>query len=93
MFSLNIESMDTKTEHVLDQKMTNEEEMKSFQRTDSQADGTIIDIDRAQTDVQANLACVDAAIEAIGFGKYHWQLVISCGFGFLVDQVRLVLYS
>lgn len=81
--------MDSKSEHILDQKMTNEEQRKSLQRLESQTNGTVIDIDRDQTDVQANLARVDEAIEAIGFGKYHWQLVISCGFGFLVDQVSL----
>lgn len=34
-----------------------------------------------------NLAIVTEAIEAIGFGKYQWQLTFTCGFGFLVDQV------
>lgn len=34
-----------------------------------------------------NLALVAEAIEAIGFGKYQWQLTLTCGFGFLVDQV------
>lgn len=41
----------------------------------------------------ANLARVDDAIEAIGWGRYHWQLAITCGFGFLVDQVDLSSHS
>lgn len=35
----------------------------------------------------SNHALVTEAIEAIGFGKYQWQLTFTCGFGFLVDQV------
>jgi hypothetical protein len=38
-----------------------------------------------------NLARVDEAIESIGWGKYHWQLAVTCSFGFLVDQVALSL--
>lgn len=35
-----------------------------------------------------NVALVQDAIEAIGIGRYQWQLLVSCGFGFVVDQVR-----
>lgn len=35
-----------------------------------------------------NLDRVGEAIEAIGWGKYQWQLAVTCSFGFLVDQVR-----
>lgn len=49
-------------------------------------EGTMV----TEIDVLANnLARVDEAIEAIGWGKYQWQLTITCSFGFLVDQVRL----
>jgi len=34
-----------------------------------------------------NHVIVDHAIEAIGMGRYQWYLTISCGFGFVVDQV------
>lgn len=27
------------------------------------------------------------AIETIGMGLYQWQLLVSCAFGFVVDQV------
>lgn len=30
---------------------------------------------------------IQDAIEAIGMGRYQWQLMVSCGFGFVVDQV------
>ena len=36
-----------------------------------------------------NAAVIQDAIEAIGMGRYQWQLMISCGFGFVVDQVRV----
>lgn len=42
----------------------------------------------AEGDVEnLNHVLVTEAIEAIGFGKYQWQLTFTCGFGFLVDQV------
>ncbi|UNI24496.1 hypothetical protein JDV02_010236 [Purpureocillium takamizusanense] len=44
-------------------------------------------------DSHANLARVDDAIEAIGWGKYQWQLALTCGFGFLADQMLLVAIS
>ena len=59
-------------------------------RSSSHAQGTTV---LATDDVDANLARVDDAIEAIGWGKYQWQLAITCGFGFLVDQVGLLNHS
>lgn len=35
----------------------------------------------------SNILIVHHAIEAIGMGKYQWQLLTTCGFGFLIDQV------
>lgn len=35
-----------------------------------------------------NRSIVNHAIEAIGMGRYQWKLTVSCGFGFVVDQVR-----
>lgn len=35
----------------------------------------------------SNELVVDHVIEAIGMGRYQWQLLFSCSFGFLVDQV------
>lgn len=31
----------------------------------------------------SNIVIVHHAIEAIGMGKYQWQLLTTCGFGFL----------
>ncbi|KAL5342056.1 major facilitator superfamily domain-containing protein [Aspergillus crustosus] len=38
----------------------------------------------------SNQLVVDRAIDAIGMGRYQWQLLFSCGFGFLVDQMLLI---
>lgn len=35
----------------------------------------------------SNMLVVHHAIESIGMGKYQWQLLTTCGFGFLIDQV------
>lgn len=41
----------------------------------------------ALSEVETNLRAIDEAVDAIGFGKFQWQLALSCGFGFLADQV------
>ncbi|KAL4906962.1 hypothetical protein BDW74DRAFT_167020 [Aspergillus multicolor] len=41
----------------------------------------------------SNQLVVDQAIDAIGMGRYQWQLLFSCGFGFLVDQMLLISIS
>ncbi|CAI7657500.1 hypothetical protein PCG10_003570 [Penicillium crustosum] len=38
----------------------------------------------------SNELVVDHVIEAIGMGRYQWQLLFSCSFGFLVDQMLLI---
>lgn len=35
-----------------------------------------------------NVILIQDAIETIGMGRYQWQLMVSCGFGFVVDQVN-----
>lgn len=35
----------------------------------------------------SNVILIQDAIESIGMGRYQWQLMVSCGFGFVVDQV------
>ncbi|KAF0324359.1 major facilitator superfamily transporter [Colletotrichum asianum] len=47
----------------------------------------------ALSEVETNLRVIDEAVEAIGFGKFQWQLALSCGFGFLADQMLLVSIS
>ncbi|KAL2816972.1 major facilitator superfamily domain-containing protein [Aspergillus granulosus] len=39
---------------------------------------------------ESNQLVVHQALEAIGMGRYQWQLLFSCGFGFLVDQMLLI---
>lgn len=40
-----------------------------------------------EANLNPNEALVQDAIETIGMGRYQWQLMVSCGFGFVVDQV------
>ncbi|EQB50995.1 major facilitator superfamily transporter [Colletotrichum gloeosporioides Cg-14] len=47
----------------------------------------------ALSEVEINLRVIDEAVEAIGFGRFQWQLALSCGFGFLADQMLLVSIS
>ncbi|CAI0653665.1 unnamed protein product, partial [Colletotrichum noveboracense] len=47
----------------------------------------------ALSEVEINLRVIDEAVEAIGFGKFQGQLALSCGFGFLADQMLLVSIS
>jgi hypothetical protein len=54
----------------------------------SNAYGTSESLQDVQSALGANLMLVDETIEAIGFGRFQWQLTLSCGFGFLADQVR-----
>lgn len=36
-----------------------------------------------------NTAIINGLIEEIGFGRYQWNLFVTCGFGFMLDQVSL----
>ncbi|KAH8702349.1 major facilitator superfamily domain-containing protein [Talaromyces proteolyticus] len=60
----------------------------------SQAQGTHYTMadSSLQTD-STNLIVAHHAIERIGMGRYQWQLLVTCGFGFLVDQMLLVSIS
>lgn len=66
---------------------------KPLEPTPSHNDGTVLSFDGVPDDMAANLKVVDDTIEAIGFGKFQWQLALTCGFGFLADQVLLVSVS
>jgi hypothetical protein len=39
--------------------------------------------------VHYNTAVYNHAIEELGFGAYQYGLFLTCGFGFLADQVRI----
>lgn len=54
------------------------------------ADGIVLEVDNSVVKPREdNEQIVSQAIEAIGMGRYQWSLAASCGFGFLVDQVRI----
>ncbi|KAL4748347.1 hypothetical protein BDW72DRAFT_214851 [Aspergillus terricola var. indicus] len=57
--------------------------METCQSVRSMAQGTV-------DALVSNQLVVDQAIDAIGMGRYQWQLLFSCGFGFLVDQMLLI---
>ncbi|KLO95346.1 related to synaptic vesicle transporter SV2 (major facilitator superfamily) [Fusarium fujikuroi] len=59
----------------------------------SHANGTVATIDGIDPTTLHNDEVITQAIQAIGFGKFQWQLTFSCGFGFLVDQMVLVSIS
>ncbi|KAF7556450.1 hypothetical protein G7Z17_g1442 [Cylindrodendrum hubeiense] len=66
---------------------------KPIERVSSQGKGSISPVQDVHGDIVTNNVIVDETIEAIGFGKFQWQLTFSCGFGFLVDQMLLVSIS
>ncbi|KAF9883609.1 hypothetical protein FE257_003116 [Aspergillus nanangensis] len=51
----------------------------------SLAEGTVSP-PNAETCLELNQALIHNAIERIGMGRYQWQLMVSCGFGFIADQ-------
>lgn len=62
----------------------------SLDHVPSHANGTVATIDGIDPATLHNDEVITQAIQAIGFGKFQWQLTFSCGFGFLVDQVNLI---
>lgn len=58
-----------------------------LEKMGSLAHGSTASLDNHNATIGHNLALVDEAIAKIGFGKFQWQLTLSCGFGFIVDQV------
>ncbi|KAI1045074.1 hypothetical protein LB505_009398 [Fusarium chuoi] len=65
----------------------------SLDHVPSHANGTVATIDGIDPATLHNDEVITQAIQAIGFGKFQWQLTFSCGFGFLVDQMVLVSIS
>ncbi|KAJ9144149.1 Major facilitator superfamily transporter [Pleurostoma richardsiae] len=66
---------------------------KPIERVPSQSQGTVLPVKGIRGGIDPNLRLVEEAVEAIGFGKFQWQLTLLCGFGFLVDQMILVSIS
>ncbi|KAE8140037.1 major facilitator superfamily domain-containing protein [Aspergillus pseudotamarii] len=61
-------------------------------RKPSVAEGTVTSHQGANPP-DFNQLAINNAIEAIGMGRYQWQLMVSCGFGFIADQMLLVSIS
>ncbi|KAE8319427.1 major facilitator superfamily domain-containing protein [Aspergillus transmontanensis] len=61
-------------------------------RKPSLAEGTVISHQGANPP-DFNQLAINNAIETIGMGRYQWQLMVSCGFGFIADQMLLVSIS
>ncbi|PIG81617.1 sugar transporter [Aspergillus arachidicola] len=61
-------------------------------RKQSLAEGTVTSHQGANPP-DFNQLAINNAIETIGMGRYQWQLMVSCGFGFIADQMLLVSIS
>jgi hypothetical protein len=59
----------------------------TMDRVPSHGNGTVATLEGVDAATLHNHEVINKAIQAIGFGKFQWQLTFSCGFGFLVDQV------
>lgn len=65
---------------------TSTEEVVRRLSASTPADGELFDVNEHV--LHQNTAVFNNAIEELGFGRYQYQLFLTCGFGFLVDQVR-----
>lgn len=72
----------------IDEKQDGKMFEASLDHIPSHANGTVATIDGIDPATMHNDEVITQAIQAIGFGKFQWQLTFSCGFGFLVDQVN-----
>ncbi|EMT65609.1 Putative MFS-type transporter PB1E7.08c [Fusarium odoratissimum] len=77
----------------IDEKQDGKMFETSLDHIPSHANGTVATIDGIDPATLHNDEVITQAIQAIGFGKFQWQLTFSCGFGFLVDQMVLVSIS
>lgn len=59
--------------------------MEKVTQQGSRADGDVVALTEAGEGPAA--VFISSAIETIGMGRYQWQLLFTCGFGYLVDQV------
>lgn len=74
-----------------DERSRKEDVEKPLSPVPSNAHGSTVEYtQQPMSPTEKNLIVIDEAVEAIGFGKFQWQLTLSCGFGFLADQVRAV---
>ena len=84
----------------LSQMDTEKKSEEIITRKPSLAEGTVTSRQGANPP-DFNQLAINNAIEAIGMGRYQWQLMVSCGFGFIADQasffhdraVHFLIYS
>ncbi|KAE8361094.1 major facilitator superfamily domain-containing protein [Aspergillus caelatus] len=76
----------------LSQMDTEKKSEEIITRKPSLAEGTVTSHQGANPP-DFNQLAINHAIEAIGMGRYQWQLMVSCGFGFIADQMLLVSIS
>ncbi|KAE8163824.1 major facilitator superfamily domain-containing protein [Aspergillus tamarii] len=76
----------------LSQMDTEKKSEEIITRKPSLAEGTVTSHQGANPP-DFNQLAINNAIEAIGMGRYQWQLMVSCGFGFIADQMLLVSIS
>lgn len=62
-------------------------------KTPSSSKGEVTHDETTPDPSNFNETIVQDAIEAIGMGRYQWKLMVSCGFGFIADQVSAVVVS
>ncbi|KXJ91655.1 putative sugar transporter [Microdochium bolleyi] len=72
-----------------------EKDAKAHQLTPQQShvQGDMLSVGTSGNANPTNVLLAEEAIQAIGMGRYQWQLAVSAGFGFLVDQILLVSIS
>lgn len=64
--------------------MSNLEEKKLDQAISVSSGALAGDVEHLQ---RRNDETISRAIEGLGFGRYQWQMFLTCGFGFMLDQV------
>lgn len=78
------------TDHEESQSQVGKDDKPSLlQEATSHGHGSALPVSVPGTyeDVSANLQVMDSVIEEIGFGRFQMELALTCGFGFLADQV------
>ena len=76
---------------VSDEKMESKTFGVPLKHSSSHRNGEVTAFDDADGATLHNHEVINQAIQAIGFGKFQWQLTFSCGFGFLVDQASSII--
>ncbi|KAH7173167.1 putative sugar transporter [Fusarium flagelliforme] len=78
---------------VSDEKMESKTFGVPLKHSSSHRNGEVTTFDDADGATLHNHEVINKAIQAIGFGKFQWQLTFSCGFGFLMILVSISLVT